>query len=96
MALFSKKTKKKSSSVAKERLKLVLIHDRAGTSPSSNVMEMLRKEIIQVISKYFDVEEDEFDVGIKNTTDSASGSAETRLTADIPIRRVKNLGRNKY
>ncbi len=88
------RTKTRSSSVAKERLKLVLIHDRAGTSPSSNVMEMLRKDIIGVISKYFEVEEDEFDVEIRNTTDSGVGA--TRLTADIPIRSVRNLGRNKY
>lgn len=88
--------KSSSSSIAKERLKLVLIHDRAGTSPSSNVMEMLRKDIIVVISKYFDVEEDDFDVEIKNSSDIQSGSAATRLTANIPIRRIKNLGPNRY
>lgn len=87
--------KSSSSSVAKERLKLVLIHDRAGTSPSSNVMLMLRKDIVGVISKYFDVEEDDFDVEIKNTSDVQSGSAATRLTANIPIRRIKNLGPNR-
>ncbi len=85
-----------SSSVAKERLKLVLIHDRAGTSPSSNVMEMLRKDIVGVISKYFDVEEDDFDVEIQNSSDVQSGSSATRLTANIPIRRIKNLGPNRY
>ncbi len=88
-------TKTRSSSVAKERLKLVLIHDRAGTSPSSNVMEMLRKDIVGVISKYFEVEEDDFDVEIRNTSEMG-GSSATRLTANIPIRSVRNLGRNKY
>ncbi len=87
-------TKTRSSSVAKERLKLVLIHDRAGTSPSSNVMEMLRRDIIGVISKYFEVDVEDFDVEIRNTTEGGQGA--TRLTADIPIRSVKNLGRNKY
>ncbi len=85
--------RKKSSSVAKERLKLVLIHDRAGTSPSNNIMEMLRKDIIGVISKYFDVVEQDFDVEIKNTSDM--GSNATQLTANIPIRRIKSMGRNK-
>ena len=87
--------KKRSSSVAKERLKLVLIHDRAGTSPSSNIMEMLRKDIIGVISKYFEVDEEDFDVEIRNTNETG-GTCATRLTANIPIRSVKNLGRNKY
>jgi cell division topological specificity factor len=85
-----------SSSIARERLKLVLIHDRAGTSPSSNVMEMLRKDIVSVISKYFDVEEDDFDVEIKHSSDMQSGSNETRLTTNIPIRRIKSLGPNRY
>ncbi len=88
------RTKTRSSSVAKERLKLVLIHDRAGTSPSSNVMEMLRRDIIGVISKYFEVDEADFDVEIRNTGETGGASA-TRLTANIPIRSVRNLGRNK-
>ena len=84
-----------SSSVARERLKLVLIHDRAGTSPSSNVMEMLRKEIYGVISKYFEVVESDFDVEIRNSADIKSCEA-TRLTANIPIKRIKSLGPNRY
>ncbi len=85
-----------SSNIARERLKLVLIHDRAGTSPSSNVMEMLRKDIVGVISKYFDVEEADFDVEIKHSSDVQAGSAATQLTANIPIRRIKSLGPNRY
>lgn len=87
--------KNSSSSVAKERLKLVLIHDRAGTSPSSNILQMLRKDIFAVISKYFDVVESDFDVEIKNTSDMANRGC-TRLTADVPIRSIKSLGRNRY
>ena len=89
-------SKKKSSSIAKDRLKLVLIHDRAGSSPSSDIIERMRKDIIGVISKYFVVREEDFDVEIKNSTNSKSGSSETRLTANIPIRKIKNLGRNVY
>lgn len=87
--------KRKSSNIAKERLKLVLIHDRAGTSPSGNLMDMLRRDIVKVISKYFDVDERNFDVKITNTKDSNKGSAVTRLIANIPIRRIKNIGKNK-
>ena len=87
--------KNSSSSVAKERLKLVLIHDRAGTSPSSNIMEMLRKDIFAVISKYFDVVESDFDVEIKNASDISNRGC-PRLTADVPIRSIKSIGRNRY
>ena len=93
MARFGKKD---SSSVAKERLKLVIIHDRAGTSPSSNLIEMLKKDIVAVITKYFEISEEDFDVEIRNTSDTENGSSETRLTANIPIRSIKNIGRNTY
>ena len=85
-----------SSNVAKERLKLVLIHDRAGTSPSSDILEMLKRDIVGVISKYFEVSDDNFDVEIKNNTSSRGSSTETRLTANIPIRSIKKIGRNIY
>lgn len=86
--------KKTSSGVAKERLKLVLIHDRAGTSPSSDLIEKLKQDILVVINRYFEVSEDDFDVEIKNLADAKSVENETRLTANIPIRSIKNLGRN--
>jgi len=95
MARFGRK--KSSSAVAKERLKLVLIHDRAGTSPSSDIMEKMKRDIIHVISKYFEVQEEAFDVEIKNSGETGSrGGAVTQLTANIPIRRIKNLGKNMY
>ena len=94
MAPFGRKTR--SSSIAKERLKLVLIHDRAGTSPSGDIMNKLRHDIIKVITKYFDVEESECDVEIKHSSDTRGSSEATRLSADIPIRSIKNIGRNMH
>ena len=91
-----KRKKKSTSSIAKERLKLVLSHDRAGTSPSSDIMKMMKRDIIKVISKYFEVQEEAFDVEIKNTGQPGSGSEITQLTANIPIRRIKNIGKNRY
>jgi cell division topological specificity factor len=85
-----------SSVVAKERLKLVLIHDRARTSPSSDLIEKLKQEILVVINKYFEVSESDFDVEIKSSSNANNASGETRLTANAPIRGVRNLGRNIY
>ena len=45
--------KKNSGNVAKDRLKLLLISDRADCSP--DVMENIKNDIIQVISKYMAV-----------------------------------------
>ena len=42
--------KKSSSNVAKDRLKMVLVSDRANCSP--DVMEQIKNDIIHVLSKY--------------------------------------------
>ena len=42
--------KKSSGSIAKDRLKLVLVSDRANCSPE--LMEQIKNDIINVISKY--------------------------------------------
>ena len=50
MGIFDLFKKKNSGDVAKDRLKLLLVSDRANCSP--DVMEMIKNDIINVISKY--------------------------------------------
>lgn len=57
MDLFKKKT---SGNVAKDRLKLVLVSDRANCS--SEMMEMMKRDIIEVISRYMDIDAEALDV----------------------------------
>ncbi len=66
---------------AKERLRLVLVHDRATMSPG--VLESLRGELIEVISKYMDIDESGLDVSFDNSDDSVA------LVANIPIKQMK-------
>jgi cell division topological specificity factor len=87
--------KKKSNQIAKERLKIVLIHDRAGTSPNSNILEMIKKDIVKVISNYIDIDEREFDVEITREQTGDNQMA-TKLVANIPIKHIKDIGRNNY
>lgn len=70
--------RRKSASTAKERLQLVLIHDRTNIPPG--VMDDLRDELIAVISRH--VEVDDEDVHIQITQDGR----EQRLIADIPLK----------
>lgn len=93
MGLFSKR--KSSSNIAKDRLKLVLIHDRAGTSSNTEMIDMMKRDILNVISKYIDIEYDELELDIKTVHNSRAG-ATTELVANIPIKNVKKLGRNTY
>lgn len=63
------------------------------TSPNSNMVEMMKRDIMKVISKYVDISEDELHIAI--TREQTQGNnMETKLVANIPIKNVKNIGRN--
>ncbi len=77
--------RKPSATAAKDRLKLVLIHDR--TDLPSGVMEDLRDELIEVISRHIQVNRDA--VRIEITQDGRK----QRLIADIPLETAHRRGR---
>jgi cell division topological specificity factor len=66
-----------SGSIAKERLQLVLVHDRVKLSPE--LMDILKGEIIAVISKHVAIDEQSMEIKL------TSGRGYQKLTADIPI-----------
>lgn len=66
---------------AVERLRLVLVHDRANVAPG--LMETLKEELIEVISKYMDIDEDSMEVSLNSGEFSAS------LVANIPVKRIR-------
>ena len=70
-----------SRSVAKDRLRLVLIHDRVDMAPE--ILEALQKDMLKVISEYMDIDSEGFRVEVERH------EAETTLVANIPIRAVK-------
>lgn len=90
--LFSFFTKNKNSKdIAKERLKLVLIHDRANVSPQ--FLEMVKGEIIKVIQNYMEIDESELDIQLTKTKSEDGNRVVPALVANIPIRNVKNSGK---
>jgi cell division topological specificity factor len=70
-----------SKDMAVERLRLVLVHDRAGVSPG--LMEALKEDLIQVISKYMDIDEEAIEVNLN------SGELSSSLVANIPVKRIR-------
>ncbi|MCH4886658.1 cell division topological specificity factor MinE [Acidaminobacter sp. JC074] len=80
---FSKQPK--SSNVAKDRLKLVLVHDRANCSPE--LLEMMRGEILEVLAKYVNIDEQKLDIRISNHEKDFEGKP--ALIANIPITSMK-------
>ncbi len=92
---FFRKKKQKSSSIAKDRLKLVLIYDRTGTSSNNNMIEMMRRDILRVIKEYVEIDENEFELDIK-TSNTGKDGLTSEIVANIPIKKVKKMGRNMY
>lgn len=82
----------KSKDMAKERLHLVLMQDRANVS--ADFLEMMKQEIIDVIKKYITVDESEIDVRLTNKTNEDGTSGAPALYANIPIVSIKNENKN--
>jgi cell division topological specificity factor len=72
--------RKRSAQNAKERLQLVLIHDR--TDMTQVEMEALRDDILAVISRHVNIDPE----GVR--IDLQREGREQRLVADIPLRSV--------
>ena len=83
MKIFGKK--EPSGKVARDRLKVVLIHDRASVSPE--VMENLKRDILEVVAKYLDIKPQEMDISLANDEDSVA------LVANIPVRNIRHGGK---
>ena len=69
---------KPSANNAKNRLQLVLIHDRVNLN--SGTIEMLKDDIIKAISKHIDIDPSSVRIEIEQQGRSQ------KLVADIPIR----------
>lgn len=74
-----------SKEVAKDRLKLILIHDRSNISPE--LLEMMKSDILDVISKYVIIEDGEADVRLTSTEEVDCASP--ALVASIPIKKMR-------
>ena len=73
-----------SKNVAKERLRLVLVHDRSNVSP--HLLEALKEDLIKVISDYMEIDENSLEVNLDSSDDSVA------LIANIPVLRMKRTG----
>ena len=95
MGLLDFFNRKSSSEVAKDRLKLLLVSDRVSCSPE--VMEMIKNDIIEVISRYMDIDAQGLEIQrSQSDKDGDGGATGPVLFANIPIREVRhNAGKNR-
>lgn len=84
--------RKSSGDVAKDRLKMVLVSDRANCSPE--IMERIKSDILEVLSKYAEVDKDQLDIRITQMeTDESGANTVPALYANIPIRNIHHTAK---
>jgi cell division topological specificity factor len=80
MGIFKFFNRKRSAVSAKERLQLVLTHDRTDLSPGE--LEALKDDLLKAISRHIEIDPDGVQIGLERDGRSQ------RLVADIPLRSV--------
>lgn len=70
-----------SKNIATERLRLVLVHDRASISPQ--MLESLKLDLIHVISNYMVIDEKNLEVNLDSSGNTVA------LVANIPVKGMK-------
>ncbi|NLY56614.1 MAG: cell division topological specificity factor MinE [Firmicutes bacterium] len=70
-----------SKDLAKERLRLVLVHDRATLSPE--LLMTLKEELINVLTKYLEIDVAGLEVNLDRADDTVA------LVANIPVKSVR-------
>jgi cell division topological specificity factor len=78
MAGLSDRAKNKSASTAKERLQLVLVHDRTALTPKA--VDSMKNDLLDVISRYIEIDPEAVQIELKRDGRHQS------LIADIPLK----------
>ena len=71
-----------SKNIAKDRLRLVLVHDRSMLPPET--LDALRAELVEVVSRYFEVDRTTLSMDVQRTRESWA------LMVNLPLRRVRS------
>jgi cell division topological specificity factor len=81
--VFGRESNKASKTVAKERLRLVLMHDRMDLSPQ--LLESLRADLLKVIADYCVIDEEAIELDLHREQGCVA------LVANIPVIKMKRV-----
>ena len=84
---FFSRDKKESKDVAKERLKLVLVHDRVDCSPQ--LLDMIKSDILNVIANYAEIEQDGLEIKMAKSRNEEDDGPISALVANIPLKNIR-------
>ena len=85
--MFSNESKT-SKNVAKERLKLVLVHDRVDCSPQ--LLDLIKTDILKVIANYAEIEEDGLEIKMSKSRGEDEDMPVSALVANIPLKNIRD------
>ena len=84
LRFFGRDSTSSSKNIARERLRLVLVHDRINVSPQ--LLESLKEDLIRVISHYMEIDESSLEVSLNSVDDNS-----VALVANIPVLKMKRI-----
>ena len=84
LGLFNRKT---SAPVARDRLQILLAHERSGSEGQSDLITKLREEILAVISKHVKIDQDKVQIKLDR------GASVSTLEIDVEVPGLKSLAR---
>lgn len=79
-------SRQKPKEVAKDRLRLILIHDRGEIPPET--LDKMRSEILEVLSKYIEISPEDVEIAVTKS-EAIEGDSPASLVANIPIKGVR-------
>lgn len=66
---FRSRIRPSSANLAKERLQIIVAHERGGHDDEPDYLPAMRKDILQVISKYIAIDQDQVNVHFDDSND---------------------------
>lgn len=82
--------KRNSGCIAKRRLGLILITDRAGCTPE--ILEMIREDMIKTVSKYMEIDAKGLEMKVFRADETGTEVRFPVLCASVPIRALLSKG----
>tara|TARA_R110000737_G_scaffold334842_1_gene353295 strand:+ start:981 stop:1283 length:303 start_codon:yes stop_codon:yes gene_type:complete len=91
MSLFGfslKPRRPKTAQTAKDRLQILLAHERSGSSQVPDYLPKLQQDILEVIRKYMTIAEDDVDIRVEHKDDISS----LEINIEMPTPEQKKSG----
>jgi cell division topological specificity factor len=90
MNLIAMFRRQRTAPVARERLQVLLAHERMAGS-HSELLNLLREEIVAVIKKHIKVDTDKVNIKLERGTDISTLEIDVEMPATLPLVRARGV-----